>query len=226
MAKYNRRRKRRTTRKSRKLRKYGAIRRSPVPYKMFTALKYVEDSLPLDLYTTVNLLDAHIFSANGLYDPDITSTGHQPLGFDQWMTFYDHYVVLGAKIIVRFANQDANVPCVVGVTLMDQATNMGGANLERYQEYANTRTKVISNRDGPNTTTLSLKCNPNKFLGRSKPLSDSELKGSSSSNPTEQAFFHVWAYPFGGTATDQSVHASVELQYLVAFIEPKQLNQS
>ena len=37
------------------------------------------------------------FSCNGLYDPNITGTGHQPMYFDQVTPIYNQYRVIGAK---------------------------------------------------------------------------------------------------------------------------------
>ena len=39
--------------------------------------------------------------------PNHTGVGHQPLYFDQLMTIYNHYIVIGAKITVKFYS----VPC-------------------------------------------------------------------------------------------------------------------
>ncbi len=42
----------------------------------------------------------YVFSCNGLYDPNITGTGHQPHGFDQLMQNYKNYQVLSSSIEV------------------------------------------------------------------------------------------------------------------------------
>jgi len=46
------------------------------------------------------------FAMNGMYDPDITGSGHQPLGFDQFCgngspAFYSQYVVRGCKVVLE-----------------------------------------------------------------------------------------------------------------------------
>ena len=51
---------------------------------------------------------AYVYSANGLYDPDITGAGHQPMSFDQLIGMYEHYTVQSGKITVNFVNENAN----------------------------------------------------------------------------------------------------------------------
>jgi len=64
----------------------------------------------------------YVFSATGMYDPDITGTGHQPLGFDQWLgLFYNHYTVERAHIRATFFTQDASITgqAIVAIGLSD-----------------------------------------------------------------------------------------------------------
>lgn len=53
--------------------------------------------------TAIGTYGNYYFRANSCFDPDDSSVGHQPRGFDQWAAFYDNYVVLGSKITV-YAN--------------------------------------------------------------------------------------------------------------------------
>lgn len=46
---------------------------------------------------TANTFSEYLFNANSIYDPDQTGTGHQPLGHDQWATFFGAYLVIGSK---------------------------------------------------------------------------------------------------------------------------------
>jgi hypothetical protein len=44
---------------------------------------------------------AYRFRLNSIFDPDMTGTGHQPRGHDQWATIYSKYCVVGAKVKVE-----------------------------------------------------------------------------------------------------------------------------
>jgi len=64
------------------------------------------------------------FRMNSLFDPDYTSTGHQPQWFDQLSAVYSYYRVLKSKITVTFcpnhvADTEANDkgPYIVGITV-------------------------------------------------------------------------------------------------------------
>lgn len=62
---------------------------------------------------TVAISDAgaefdYVFRANSLFDPDLTGTGHQPRGFDQWATFYGQYKVHSCGYHVEFAADPVN----------------------------------------------------------------------------------------------------------------------
>lgn len=72
--------------------------RSVISNRYFTKLVY---SQPLSLAPATHI-DYHEFCTNGLYDPDITGTGHQPYGYDQLMpTLYQKYLVHGCKVIIE-----------------------------------------------------------------------------------------------------------------------------
>jgi hypothetical protein len=46
----------------------------------------------------------YTFNANGLFDPDQTGTGHQPLGYDQFTPDYNRYRVLKVHYDITFGN--------------------------------------------------------------------------------------------------------------------------
>lgn len=196
-----------------------------MPNKFATKLRYQENAT---INPATGVPGVHIVSANGCYDPNITGTGHQPRGFDELMTLYDHYTVIGAKIVATFVLREG-IPhdsMNVGIALKD-ATGIETAN--GYLEGRNVRSKVLRGTDGPgtscNSVTLSLKASTRKFLGRTKPLSDPELKGTVSGNPTEQSYFHLFAQSIQvGDASPLDV--TYRIDYLVVLTEPKQPGQS
>lgn len=182
---------------------------------------YVPIPIPADTF-----LGTYIYSCNGIYDPNYTGVGHQPSGFDQLMAMYDHFVVIGAKMIVTFVNNDTSDAMVCGIDVRDSINAESDVRViieSGTAKYAN-----ISNRDGgSNQVTMEYKINPNKFLSRSKPLSDPNLKGGASGNPIEQCYFHV----FSGNLNDQgtqgtAVTANIVIEYQVILIEPKPVGLS
>ncbi len=161
----------------------------------------------------------HVFSANGAYDPDITSVGHQPRGFDQLMSLYDHFVVKSTKIKLFADNNTEIAAQVVGVQLRDAAS--GDIDYESLQEYGYKSDMLLaSHTSGPSARTLTWKVNPLEFLGK-HPIHDPEIKGSASGNPIEQAYLWVYSYPIhDGDA--QPINVMAELEMEVDLIEPKQ----
>lgn len=198
---------------------------SPLPIKFKAVLRYSSpyQTIPIPADT---LLGARIYSCNGIYDPDITGIGHQPSGFDQLMLMYDHFVVIGAKLIVTFVNQDTSDSIICGIDVRDSIN--AEPDVRIIIESGTAKYINLSERSsGQNQTTMTYKVNPAKFLGRSNPLSDPQLKGSSGGNPTEQCYFHI----FAGNLDDQGILgteciANICIEYQVVFIEPKPVGLS
>lgn len=165
------------------------------------------------------VLADQVFGANGLYDPDITNAGHQPRGFDQLIALYDHYVVIGSKIEVMFSTVGDTRDLVCGVTLRDSNTSFVALeNVILPLESPFTSYAVVRAAAGE-PAKLAQTFSP-KFLGRTKYLSDPDLKGDSSSNSDEMGFYHVWAQALDD-GDQGAVRALVRITFEVMFIEPK-----
>lgn len=166
----------------------------------------------------------YVFSANGLYDPNITGIGHQPIGFDQLMTMYNHYTVIGAKITLTVKNQDTSSLQWVGV-----AVTASPATLTNIQEVVeNGYCKMVAvdtlGTDG-GFKQITVPVSIGKFMGRKHILSEDDFRGGLSTNPPEQVYFHCVAAPNSTQDTSQiSCHAIID--YITVFTEPKQLPQS
>lgn len=197
--------------------------KGPLSVKLPSKFIY-EDSFSLNVGAAGTAAN-YVFSANGLYDPNITGTGHQPRGFDQLMTLYDHYVVIASKITIWASLADVNNAGIISVRLLDGATTASNPNDILENRFV--KTKILSPEgSGPNSSVITMKCNPNSFLGRSKPLSDPDLKGDVSNNPAEQAFFHVSAMPLGDGVDLSDIVCRARIEYTAVLIEPKQPSQS
>ncbi len=75
--------------------------KTPWPTRTVTRLDYTDQ---FDIVCTSGVLSVYTFNSNGLYDPDQTGTGHQPLGFDQYAAQYNRYRVLKMDYQVTFGN--------------------------------------------------------------------------------------------------------------------------
>lgn len=210
-----------TTRSVGAARVTNATKKAPLGRMFKATLPYIDYNISLNP-PGAGQMAQYFFSANGLYDPNFTGVGHQPLGFDQIMIMYDHYTVIASKITVTFINEDSTYKQFVGVRLSDQT----GTTLDVTTVLENGMGKsTIVNSKGGNQdmVTLTLGCSPKKFF--SKSLNDNQYKGDALSNPPDQVFFNVWCAPVAAVDSS-SVTVNVRIDYIALFSEPKILNIS
>lgn len=182
-------------------------------------LRY-SDVFSIDPATSV--AGTYTFSANGLYDPNVTLVGHQPYGFDQLMLLYNHYTVIGSKITAYLVNPASS--CCFGIKLSD-ANSLNTSTVEYIMEQPGFKKKMITHADQAEKTSISAKFSTYKFFRRSKSniMADDALKGSSSGNPSEQAYYVVTLMPLVG-GTDLPLHTiHVTIDYIAIFHGPREL---
>lgn len=172
----------------------------------------------------------YVFSANGCYDPDITSTGHQPYGFDQIMAMYNHYTVVGSKITVNLCSAQT-IPMYAGVLL--RSDNITDNSLAAVQlEQPGNKMKLIgygtSTGSGATPRTMTCKFSTRKFFSKSRGaiVEDSLLRGDALSNPAEQAYYHVVLAPLFPLENIATQGITVMIEYSVVFTEPRILGPS
>jgi len=171
------------------------------------------------------VLAQRVYSASGAFDPDITGTGHQIIGFDQLMAAYEHYSVIRAKITLTFMN-NGQAPARVGVYLNPDPTPTAG--VETIMENGLCKSVACDCKGtagtGQRIYTVSLDCDLKKYFGKGKysELLEQGYQGSVAANPNEQVYFTVFAYdPFGATTTAVSYDALIS--YDVIYTEPRKL---
>lgn len=183
--------------------------------KVTTTLKYVHIGQLNP--GAVGVPATYVFTANGLFDPDITSGGHQPRGFDELKNLFDHYYVTSSTIKLSVMASTAQAGAICGISLQDDATpeaDMITAMENRICSY-----KPLAYGNG--SITVNLGFNSKSFFD----INDRQLYGTSSSNPSDQAYYVVFAQPT--YATDlAAIDFMVEIQYTVTFSEPNNIAQS
>jgi len=194
--------------------------RSLAPNKMLVNLRYSEQFA----FVAGTAIATQVYSCNSLNDPNVTGAGHQPRGFDQWMALYDHYTVIYSNIVIKFmANTQSTSTSVIVLSVRDGQTVSGSLNT--YRENSEIVEALVKNQNaGPSM--LKIGVNPPRYLGRSKPLSDPQLKGASTTNPVEQVFYHITSsgLPAGNVSIPTEV--LVTINYLAVLTEPKTPSQS
>lgn len=167
----------------------------------------------------------YFFSANGMFDPDITGTGHQPLGFDQYMSLYDHYKVLESKITVEFCGPTDGATSntmIYAIYLDDDASAI--TDVLQAIEQGNTVWKAAQPTQ-VKPYKLTKKFKNNSFFASKK--TSAEVVGTASANPSEQAYFNVIASPMAaGVDNPTDFFCLVTIDYTVQFSEKKTLAQS
>lgn len=183
---------------------------------------------------TGGLVTTHNFAANGLYDVDITGTGHQPRGFDQWATFYNHYHVLGSKCSVTVwpDTTSANgIPVAWGIHLNDDTAVPTGAQPNDLieQGYAPYRmTSASTYATGLQSRPLIKKFSAKKFFNRTNVKDEDQIGSPVNNNPADLAYFTVWmgAVDYAELDDPPSFNCTAVIDFIVTFSEPLELAQS
>ncbi len=215
-------RKFRQRKRRRRFRKKSGVPRGIIPNTRLVKHRYIDNDVYLNS-TSGGSPASYIFSANGMFDPDITGVGHQPLAFDEMTTLYNHYTVVGCKITYTIVSQDNGYAHVVAVKLSTDTTPT--SDMENLLENGKCRWAILPRADGGVVSKLTLRVNPNKFLGISKPMSEDDLKGTAAANPAKQAYLQLSCGPLQPVDT-YGVRGQVTIEYTAVWSSPKLLTES
>lgn len=195
----------------------GRFGNQPFPKQLRNTVRYCDF---VDLGVTAGI-GKYMFSTNGLYDPDYTSTGHQPLYFDQLATIYDHYTVVASRIKVELATGSA-YNLLFSMYVDDDTTTVTDAQQAMEQPGAKW---IALNPSAAKIRRLNHKWNAGDLLGPADPLSSNDLKGTGSTNPTEQSYYVIQCHEETG-ALNTNVGLAVQIEYDVVWTEMKTMAQS
>lgn len=199
-----------------------ALMKCPMPSRYVTKLRYAEQGVIIN--PGIGTVSSYTFRANDLFDPDYTSTGHQPRGFDELIAMYNHFTVLGSRITVDFALQpSATYPLDCFIQLAGEPGVSASA--IDWHERQDVKSVVIS-QSGKPTGRLSYNFSAKKFFGPSRPVNDSAQKGSSTASPSELAYYHLGAVAHNAASDPTGLYCSVKIDYIVMFHEAKSVGQS
>lgn len=190
------------------------------PLKMLVTHKYVQSGT---LTSTSGVQNNQLFKANGLHDPDTSGSGHQPMYYDQLLALYDHWTVIGSKIVCQILPSETNtVPIRCCLLINDDAT-VTPTNFDNLCELYKTRKIIFNTNTSSNPYTLSMKWSGRKAFGKFD-LNSSLFRGEASTDPTEQQNFQLTAQSDG--ATTGSIKYTVTVTYIAVWTELKDIASS
>jgi len=191
------------------------------PARVKKTLRYADT---FSLTSTSGAVATHVFAANDLYDPDRTSTGHQPMGFDQMMIFYNHFCVTKAIIKCTFKNASGTfatglirqVATPTPITVINQIMEMGGC--------VSVQLGTPGAMGSSELLDLGLSVAKLQGVTESTMLADSTLRGTSAASPTECTYFHVSSFDAAGNTCALVVDFILEQE--AVFTEPRDYTES
>lgn len=180
------------------------------------------DIVPLT--SALGVYNTYIFKCNGMFDPDVTSTGHQPMYFDQLSALYNHFTVVKSRITVQFVNNNT-APATANVQsfgiYIDDDGSAGATGTVQAMEQNSAVSRIFTLSSDP--ITLSKSWDAVKAFGRN-PETDPNLQGTSAGDPTEIQTFVIFTQ--GIVASNTTSQIMVSIEYDAIWQELKQVASS
>jgi hypothetical protein len=199
-----------------------------IPRARKVRLRYADyDDLSISVGTTSSIQ----LAANGLYDPYLSGTGHQPMGFDQMSAFYNHYVVKKARCRASFAltsDPGAGVGWLVyGVTRSDDTTVPTDWRTLVEEGNTNWGFEKFRPRTEFKNFSVTLDIDLSKFFQTKDVQAKDSLNALVTANPADTAIFTIWAaWADPNETASAGVSVAYHIDFDAQFYEPKNLPAS
>lgn len=186
-----------------------------------------------NIQSASGLIGGFEYFCAGLYDPQVTVGGHQPMGFDQYMqNYYNLAYVLSSEITVK-ASQGASstgAPIAVGVYAYDSANdNLVAQNYDNWNTFKEAGSEVGTIATVKASTTVRARYNTksmiggnvldqlnnaNTLTGNPQPL----MTGSTSIGCAGWKYY-IWCQTLDRASSSEVVVCDVTIDYIVKFTD-------
>lgn len=184
------------------------------PNSIITKIRYIE---LYKLTSTTGSVASQVMAANGIYDPDVSGGGHQPMYHDYYAGIYNDYTVIGSRIKVTLTNTSSSHAVVWGINGDDDSS--GSSTLTTHMEQNNSQWMQVGTATGGHDTgTITANFEPLRDFGVAT-KDDGQSMTATGSNPSE-----LWCYQIYAAAQDlgtATCEITVEVDYTVKFSELK-----
>lgn len=181
------------------------------PQSIITTVRYC------DLITVTNsaaTVDKYIYRANGIFDPNYTGGGHQPMWRDNYASIYNQYVVLGSKITVKFQSDSTDESWVVGILGDDDATTP--TNILTLMELNNSVWDIHGTSHAGHTE-LFMTYEPERDLGTNAKDDGYFATTNVGGDAPVQWFYVVYVYLMNAADSGKILNYTVDIEYTVKF---------
>ncbi len=192
----------------------------PFPMRLKAKLKYAGICT---FNAAAGAVASYSFAANGMYDPDITGTGHQPMYYDQLMAVYARASVTGATIkVTPIGTQTAPEGTILGVFLDNDTTT--GTTLIECVERPGSKYISVGSWENQNKG-LVFRYDAVKYHGKGV-VSEHEHESSATGNPANVDYFKLFNGAPSTTVNPGDVNCLVEIWYDAIFHDRIETGQS
>jgi len=167
-----------------------------------------------------------IYRLNSIFDPDLTGTGHQPLGRDQYATFYNRYrvtdviITLRASVDISLGNQVYKV-----ITVADNSITPYTDHLTMSEQQGST-VHLLNPASG--AIFIKRRYHLANIAGVDKKgYSDDRFQSLFSTNPSENIMFHVGTCNNNGSGpANATIKYTITLDMRTELFDPLPIAQS
>jgi len=167
------------------------------------------------------------FRANSLFDPDLTGTGHQPRGYDQWCSStgpYQMYRVLAHRAVVRAscsfnAALEGQIACGYSdLSSVPSLPSSAMTNIGTQAELRGWKAAILPIGSPTQTMAFEARIADIEGVAESSILSEDNYGALYNANPADVAFFSVQANIMA--AGSGAIFVQVEHEFDVQFEQP------
>ncbi len=194
-----------------------------IPKKFISHLRYCET---VSLTSVSGAIGEQAWRPDGLFKPNVDSTGHRPLYFDQAMLLWFAWNVISAKVTSNYSFDTSVVQptgsVIVGQDL-DENDVLNWTSRDSMIEENRIKWRVLD-ANNKNYARLVTHYNCNRFHGTKDREDNSDLWGSDTANPTKDVFVHNVL--FNQDSISATVICTVVIDFTVEFRAPRDVSPS
>lgn len=189
----------------------------PIAPRQIVRLKYSEN---ISRTLTSTITSDYVYNMNSIFDPNLSGTGHQPLGRDQWGQFYRNYRVFGFSYNISIAPSSD----ICRYTIVPNRNSGAFIIHDEAAEQPRGMTKYVGFQGGTATNIRGHYSLPQiAGVSTSQYKADQNYQASMGSNPVEELCLHIVTT---APATSLTTRFSINLIFHCELIEPVDLTQS